>query len=207
MWRRDKIYIFLIIGFLSLSFASHAQVFTIDLNQAPVLKANAGADITISYLQGCRLGGFPTAEFGYGNYTYLWEPADGISNPTIANPMAYPISTTIYKVTVSDRSHCLAQDEITIKVEASGREDVQNPCQVRIFPNPSDGFLNLHLEGFSGETQYRIFDALGKLVRTKTTDIQMVYQEELDLRWLEKGLYYIRIHSTSGQASKVFMIQ
>lgn len=39
---------------------------------------------------------------GSGNYTYLWSPAEGLSNPTIANPVATPSQTTTYSVVVSD---------------------------------------------------------------------------------------------------------
>lgn len=42
------------------------------------------------------------AHGGSGNYTYSWTPTTGLSNPTIANPIATPTETTTYTVTVSD---------------------------------------------------------------------------------------------------------
>jgi len=39
---------------------------------------------------------------GTGVYTYLWQPAAGLSNPTVANPVASPAETTTYTVTVND---------------------------------------------------------------------------------------------------------
>jgi hypothetical protein len=39
---------------------------------------------------------------GSGNYTYSWTPTTGLSNPTIANPIATPTATTTYTVAVSD---------------------------------------------------------------------------------------------------------
>lgn len=36
-----------------------------------------------------------------GGQFYLWSPASSLSNPNIANPMAFPNNTTVYTVTVS----------------------------------------------------------------------------------------------------------
>ncbi len=43
-----------------------------------------------------------TATGGGGTYSYSWTPAAGLSNTTIANPVATPAVTTTYKVIVSD---------------------------------------------------------------------------------------------------------
>lgn len=39
---------------------------------------------------------------GSGNYTYAWSPETGLSNPGIANPVASPLVTTTYTVTITD---------------------------------------------------------------------------------------------------------
>lgn len=39
---------------------------------------------------------------GTGNYTYSWSPSGSLSNSGISNPIASPITTTNYTVTVSD---------------------------------------------------------------------------------------------------------
>jgi hypothetical protein len=39
---------------------------------------------------------------GSGNYEYLWAPATGLSDPTIANPVATPTESIMYTVTISD---------------------------------------------------------------------------------------------------------
>jgi C1A family cysteine protease len=39
---------------------------------------------------------------GSGNYTYSWLPTEGLSDPTIANPIATPSSSIDYTITVSD---------------------------------------------------------------------------------------------------------
>ncbi len=48
-----------------------------------------------------------------GGATYSWEPATGLSNPTIANPLASPDITTEYTVTVSS-GEC--EDQATVEI-------------------------------------------------------------------------------------------
>lgn len=52
---------------------------------------------------------------GTGSYTYEWLPSTGLSDPTIANPVATPTSTTTYHVVVNDGDNTI-NDEITLTV-------------------------------------------------------------------------------------------
>ena len=49
-------------------------------------------------------------------YTYSWQPATGLSNPGIHNPVASPKSTTTYIVTLFDIYGCTYSDTVTIVV-------------------------------------------------------------------------------------------
>lgn len=48
-------------------------------------------------------------------YQYKWYPADGLSNPSIANPVASPTSSTTYLLSVSDGSNVYS-DSVNISV-------------------------------------------------------------------------------------------
>ncbi|RZK60623.1 MAG: gliding motility-associated C-terminal domain-containing protein [Pedobacter sp.] len=50
-----------------------------------------------------------------GGSSYTWLPVEGLSNPNIANPIAFPKQTTTYKVSVSNGT-CSVVKEITIAV-------------------------------------------------------------------------------------------
>lgn len=50
-----------------------------------------------------------------GTITYNWTPTGGLSNPTIASPVASPTSTTTYTVVV-DNGDCLFTDSVTVTV-------------------------------------------------------------------------------------------
>ncbi len=56
-----------------------------------------------------------TAEGGTGTYTFLWEPATGLDDPTSATPVASPTESITYTVTVDDGLSTW-DDEVTIQV-------------------------------------------------------------------------------------------
>ncbi|HNU34026.1 MAG TPA: gliding motility-associated C-terminal domain-containing protein [Bacteroidia bacterium] len=61
------------------------------------------------------LGEFATLS-AYGGSSYKWTPGFGLSDSTIANPVATPAATTTYQVTVTSTEGCSASAEVTINV-------------------------------------------------------------------------------------------
>ncbi len=54
-----------------------------------------------------------------GGITYSWSPATGLSNPTIANPIASPTATTTYTVTVTNPNGvCSTTSSVRVTVNA-----------------------------------------------------------------------------------------
>ncbi len=51
-----------------------------------------------------------------GGTTYSWSPTTGLSNPSIANPVASPATTTTYTVTVVGAAGCIGTDTVTVAV-------------------------------------------------------------------------------------------
>ncbi|QMU29230.1 gliding motility-associated C-terminal domain-containing protein [Adhaeribacter radiodurans] len=69
--------------------------------------ADAGSDITIAAGKSIELA-------GKGGVTYQWSPAEGLSNPNIANPIASPKQTTRYTLTITTAEGCTANDEVVV---------------------------------------------------------------------------------------------
>lgn len=51
-----------------------------------------------------------------GGIKYQWQPANGLSDSNIPNPIASPVTTTLYRITVSNINLCYTIDSVLIKV-------------------------------------------------------------------------------------------
>lgn len=120
---------------------------TVGLSSSTVANPSVSAPITTSYVltvtsaQGCTdtddvlvtVNPLPTANPGFGaancsgtgaqlngsgGTAFQWSPATGLNNPSIANPVATPLTTTNYSLTVTDANGCVSQpsDLITVTV-------------------------------------------------------------------------------------------
>jgi len=84
---------------------------TITVNPLPLV--DAGVDTTVCLGDSTIIGGNPTGPVGS---TYSWVPAGTLNNSAAANPIATPIVTTQYVVTVTDVNSCVNMDSVTITV-------------------------------------------------------------------------------------------
>jgi PKD repeat protein len=92
---------------------------------------------------------------GSGGDNYTWTPSTYLSDPNIANPVATPLDTITYYLTVEDASGCLYYDSVNITVlpplDMSATANVYNVCP--------DGEVIITVE-FSGGggAPYTLFD-------------------------------------------------
>ncbi len=73
------------------------------------VSANAGTDVSICNGGNTTLG-------ASGGTSYAWSPTAGLSNPSIATPVASPTTTTNYTVTVTNSLGCTATDVVVVTV-------------------------------------------------------------------------------------------
>ncbi|WP_243349956.1 YCF48-related protein [Parabacteroides sp. FAFU027] len=79
------------------------------------LSVNAGADQTTQCGGTAQLG--VTANYsGGGTFKYKWTPSTGLSNDTIANPVASVTTNTTYTVTVSNSKGCTSSDQVQVNL-------------------------------------------------------------------------------------------
>ena len=86
----------------------------LDNSFTPPISVDAGTDVTICASFNTQLNATVTG--GVGTISYSWSPTTGLSNPNISNPVATPLTTTTYAVTVTDANGCMAKDYITVTV-------------------------------------------------------------------------------------------
>lgn len=97
--------------------------------------ADAGIDTTVSLGSAVQLD-------ATGGISYAWQTSIGLNDPFIANPMASPLVTTMYELTVTDINGCTDIDSITVTVE----EDFLFTIPNLITPN-EDGFNDVWVIG------------------------------------------------------------
>ena len=92
------------------SSATDTVVVTVD-NATPT--ANAGTDGTIT----CSDTSVSIGSSAVSGFTYAWTPTTGLSNSTVAQPVATPTSTTTYSLVVTSASGCSsATDTVVVTV-------------------------------------------------------------------------------------------
>ncbi|MFH0866822.1 MAG: PKD domain-containing protein [Bacteroidota bacterium] len=85
---------------------------TVVVSVYPPVNANAGNDTTICNSGSAQLN-------ASGGISYTWSPATGLSSTGIYNPVATPVSTTTYTVTVTDVNGCTGSDNITVAISSN----------------------------------------------------------------------------------------
>ncbi len=86
-----------------------SKLFSAIINDVNSAIADAGADVQIALGDSILLT-------GSGGISYTWIPSAELSDASISNPTASPISTITYTLIVTDSNGCKDIDEITITV-------------------------------------------------------------------------------------------
>jgi gliding motility-associated-like protein len=83
----------------------------VTVNPLPIV--SAGSDLQLCINDTIAIGGSPTGPL---NSTAVWTPASSLVNALVANPLALPVATTNYIVTVTDTNSCVNKDTMQVVV-------------------------------------------------------------------------------------------
>lgn len=146
-------------------------------------EADAGEDVTIIQGQTVELR-------GTGGETYLWEPAEGLSDPNVARPIASPEVTTTYTLTVTTAEGCVATDEVTVTVTPA----IAIP---NAFSPNRDGVNEIwelgNIESYPN-ARVQIFNRWGNMVYSNNTGYNIPWDGTFDGKDLPVATYYYIIY-------------
>jgi gliding motility-associated-like protein len=95
-------------------------------------------EMTISGASSAVSSGQTVQLIATGLATYIWSPGKTLSDSTIANPVATPIATTLYKVKGKGVNGCVGVDSILVNLNGEG---VTGKLKPQNFFSPGNGDL------------------------------------------------------------------
>ncbi len=160
--------------------------------------ANAGQDVSICSGESITL----TAN---GGDSYLWSTGETTASITVS-----PTETTIYTVTVSN-GNSIDVDDVTVIVDetCSGISNRSNEKESKLYPNPTEGVLNIELANFSYESVISIFDLNGRLVYSEIVDNYSpikIFKHQINLSNFGKGIYYVKLSNSNYKEAKKVLV-
>ena len=127
---------------------------------------------------------------GVPPYSYQWD--DPMQQTT---DTAFGLDSGIYNIIVTDSNSCTLSDSVYVGL-LTGIEELES--QIRLFPNPSNGILNLEFEGeVSTKLRLSIYNSYGQLILSDEAN-----RLELNLQHLASDIYIVVLESKNVR--KVF---
>jgi len=139
-----------------------------------------------------------TLDAGAGMDSYLWSTGD-TTQTIIVDSTGIGIGNKDFSVIVTQQG-CVNADTIKIIVmDCSGISENIKPYGINIYPNPSQGKINIDIpEGFT-KLEIIIFNTIGQIIFTEEISSQTETIKTIDLTKVPKGIYFIGLKSDGEQ--------
>lgn len=145
---------------------------------------------------------------GPGFSVYLWSSGQ-TGQYCIIDSSGTGIGTNTVWVQVTDSNGCSGTDTIRIRFDQNpGIANPSGDMGMLIYPNPSDGYLRMHLSYFpAGNYELEIFSRDGRLMQHSEIILSGQGDEiGLALDFITDGFYYIRISGAGKTATEKLVL-
>ncbi|MES2565346.1 MAG: T9SS type A sorting domain-containing protein [Bacteroidota bacterium] len=155
---------------------------SVDVNAIPTVFASASQTIL------CENGSTGSSILTASSTATSFMWSDGAMTMTTS---VTPTTTTIYTVTVTEMG-CSAEAMVTITVNnCTGIKSVTLAgSDVNMYPNPTNGILNVSISSLEGNTSIELYDALGKLTLKEILSNDL---NTISLNQFEDGIYFFKV--------------
>ena len=128
----------------------------------------------------------PSASFGFGGYTYLWE--NGETTPSITDLMP-----GTYTLTITDKIGCSQTIDVVVN-SSSAVEDIASLTSFSLSPNPASSVSVLNATFSQAvELNVEILSMEGKIVKSISFDKSAAVNHSFDISNFAEGMYMVKM--------------
>ncbi len=137
---------------------------------------------------------------GSGYATYQWNTLEQTQLITVNSPGTYT-------VTVTDTNGCSAVAE-PVTINKISVDEKGNALSFTIFPNPSNGILNVKFDNFMAKDMIiKLIDATGRTLQVQQLkDVSSSFTHTMDISSVAAGNYFIKVETNFGSEVKQIIV-
>ena len=138
-----------------------------------------------------------------GGKSYSWLPAQGLNNASVADPVAYPDTTTTYTVTGDNEFGCRSTATIIVNVEKTGEPVFVVPNAFTPNNDGKNDCFGIRHWGNADIKQFSIYNRWGKLI-FQTSDPSECWDGTWKGQQQSGGgyIYIIRANTLCGEITR-----
>lgn len=157
---------------------------------------SAAPTLTVTSTNSVICDGQTSVLKSFGATGYTWLPTASLSSGSGAIVIANPSSTTTYTIT-GTTAGCSSTTMLTVTVaDCTGIEDLISSNEITIYPNPTNGLINIQFNDESIIKEIVISNTLGQIVF-----VQQNLKERnliIDMSEFNSGVYFIKANTSKG---------
>jgi Secretion system C-terminal sorting domain len=131
---------------------------------------------------------------------YFWWKKDSVIIAKTQN--LNNIESGNYQLNIRDQIGCIHEIDIAIG-RVNSNEDKILESGISVFPNPSNGKVNVNIEKIHSNIEIEVIDNSGRVIKT----IQLLDNNTLDLTSLNEGFYSLKFKTPKSTVTKKIIIQ
>jgi len=164
------------------------------------------ADFNIGYETSSDLGSILiTANSGVGPFSYSIDGGTTFQEESLFTDLA-PGEYDV--VVLAAEENCSYSEKVLVDLSTNISNALNDNIEVLVRPNPTDGFFNVEVRGYTGSENwftFQIIDATGKMVQErKITKYNDLFTTQISLLAYPDGMYYFRlINSEINSLTKI----